>query len=338
MTVRPIPLNFQTMYADLLQGIGLANVRHGSVSTRKIKGNDYLYVTTKDGSTRQQRSLGRASDPEAQAKAAEIRQAAANAKGLRTTVSVLKKAYIQGASLQLGKVLEAVANAGLFKQGVVLVGTAAYQTYPCLVGAYLPSSALMTNDADLLVSSFVAKDEPQDLEKILQRSDPTFKALMSRDDSLPKVFKAANNFQVDILTKFGRGRKSPILIDDLKCSAEALKFMEYLSEESVEAVVLYGTGVLVSVPPPIRYAIHKLLVAQERKAQSPKRTKDLKQARDLIDVFLQTDSTAFEDALTEAKARGPSWRKNINASLRDIKNEVRQGSLAISSRPARRRT
>jgi hypothetical protein len=338
MAVRPIPLNFQTMYADLLQGIGLADVGHGSVSTRKIKGRDYLYVTTKDGATRQQRSLGPASDPEAQAKAAEIRQAAENAKGLRTTVSVLKKAYIQGPSLPLGKVLEAVANAGLFKQGVLLVGTAAYQTFPCLVGAYLPSIALMTNDADLLVSSFVAKDEPQDLEKILQRADPTFKAHMSRDDSLPKVFKAANNFQVDILTKFGRGRKSPILIDDLKCSAEALKFMEYLSEESVEAVVLYGTGVLVSVPPPIRYAIHKLLIAQERKAQSPKRTKDLKQARDLIDVFLQTDSTAFEDALTEAKARGPSWRKNINASLRDIKKEVRQGSLAISSRPARRRT
>ena len=332
MALRPIPLNFQTMYADLLQGIGLADVDHGSVSTRKIKGQEYLYVTTKDGSTRRQRSLGRGDDPEAQSKAAEIRQAAENARGLRTTVSALKKAYIPGPSLPLGKVLEAVANSGLFKQGVLLIGTAAYQTYPCLVGAYLPSSALMTNDADLLVSSFVANSEPQDLEKILRRADPTFKAHMSREDTLPKGFKAANNFQVDILTKFGRGRKSPILIDDLQCSAEALKFMEYLCDESVEAVALYGAGVLVSVPPPIRYAIHKLLIAQERKALSPKRAKDLIQAKDLIDVFLQTDSVAFEDALEDAKARGPSWRKNINASLRAIKKEVRQGSLAISAR------
>jgi len=333
--MRAIPLNFQTMYADLLQSIALADVDHGSVSVRKIKGIEYLYVTTKDGSKRHQKSLGRASDPVAQAKADEVRQAAEHAKGLRTTVSALKKAHIPSPSLPLGRVLEVIANADLFKQGVVLVGTAAYQTYPCLVGAYLPSSALTTSDADLLVSSFVAHDEPQDLEKILQRADPTFKAHMSRDDALPKLFKAANNFQVDILTKFGRGRKSPIRIDDLQCSAEALTFMEYLAEESTEAVALYGTGVLVSVPPPIRYAIHKLLIAQERKAGSPKRAKDLKQAKDLIDVFLETDNAAFEEALEEARGRGQKWKKNIDASLRDMNRHVRQARLPLTHRRTR---
>lgn len=103
-------------------------------------------------------------------KAAEIREAANRARGLRTTVTALKKAHVPGPSLPLGKVLEAISNAGLFKQGVALVGTAAYQTYPCLVGAYLPSTALMTNDADLLVSSFVANDEPQDLAKNSSKS------------------------------------------------------------------------------------------------------------------------------------------------------------------------
>jgi hypothetical protein len=335
--MRPIPLNFQTLYADLLQSVGLADVGHGSISKRKIKGRDYLYVTIKDGSIRHQRSLGPAADPDVQARAQDIRRAAEYAKGLRTTVSTLKKAYIPGPSLALGRVLETIANAGLFKQGVVLVGTAAYQTYPCLVGAYLPSSALMTNDADLLVSSFVARGEPQDLEKILQRADPTFKAHMSRDDRAPKVFRADNKLQVDILTKFGRGRKSPVLIDKLLCSAEALSFMEYLAEDSTEAVALYGTGVLVSVPSPIRYAVHKLLIAPERRASSPKRAKDLKQAGDLIDVFLQTDSTALEDALEDAKARGPKWKKNITASLREIRRDVRQGSLAVPARQSRAR-
>ncbi len=316
--MRPIPLNFQTMYADLLQGLGLTDADYGSVSTRNIKGKDYLYATIKDGATRKQRSLGPANDLEAQAKAASIRREADFAKIRRTTVSALKGAYIPGPSLPLGKVLEAIANAGLFKQGVILVGTAAYQTYPCLVGAYLPSGALMTNDADLLVSTFAAKKAPQDLEKILQRADPTFKAHMSRDDKLPKVFQAADNFQVDVLTKYGRGRKSPIQIDGLTCAAEALRFMEYLSDERTDAVALYGAGVLVSVPPPIRYAIHKLLIAPERKAQSPKRTKDLQQAKDLMEVFRARDHDAFEAALADAKARGPSWRKNINASLKLI--------------------
>lgn len=334
--MRPIPLNFQTMYADLLQGLGLAEVEHGSVSIRKIKGQEYFYVTTKDGAKRHQRSLGPVRDLKAQAQADAVRNAAERARERRTTVSVLKKAYIPGPSLPLGRVLEAIANANLFKQGLVLVGTAAYQTYPCVVGAYLRSGALMTNDADLLVSSFVSKGEPQDLEAILQRADPTFKAHMSNDDRLPKVFKASSGFQVDVVTKFGRGRKSPILVEDLQCSAEALSFMEYLAEDSIEAVVLYGTGVLVSVPPPMRYAVHKMLIAQERKVTSVKRNKDLMQAKELVDIFLEIDSAAFEDALEEARARGSKWKKNIDASLREMKRDVRQGSLRLPSKSRQR--
>jgi hypothetical protein len=333
--MRPIPLSLQTLYADLLQNRGLADVDHGSITTRRIKGQEYLYVTTKDGAKRHQRSLGRASDPSARAKAEEIRHAASRARELRTTVSALKKAYIPGPPVPIGRILEVISKADLFKQGVVLVGTAAYQTYPCLVGAYLPSSALTTNDVDLLVSSFVAHDEPQELEKILQRADATFKAHMSREDVLPKVFKAATNLQVDIVTRFGRGRTSPVLIDGLKCSAEALTFMEYLAEESVEAVALYGPGILVSVPPPTRYAIHKLLIAQERKAHSPKRAKDLKQAKDLIDVFTETDNEAFEETLQEARNRGPKWRKNIAASLREMQRHARQAKLPLGRRPTK---
>jgi hypothetical protein len=89
----------------------------------------------------------------------------------------------------------------------------------------------------------------------------------------------------------------------------------------------------VRVPPPIRYAVHKLLVAQERKPSSPKRAKDLKQAQDLIDVLLETDAAAFEDALQDARTRGPKWRKNIDASLRKVHLQIRQGSLFQIAHP-----
>ena len=168
--MRPVPLNFQTIYADLLQSVATVNVGHGSVSVRKIKGREYIYVTTKDGSERHQRSLGPANDPNVIAKATEIRQAAELAKSLRTTVSALKQARIPSPALPLGRVLETIANAGLFERGVVLVGTAAYQTYTCIVGHYLPSSALMTNDADILVASLVAGNEPTDLESEIGRA------------------------------------------------------------------------------------------------------------------------------------------------------------------------
>ncbi len=317
--MRPIPLNFQTMYADLLQGLALSDVAHGSISTKTIRGKGYTYATTKDGVTRHQQFLGPADDIKTKRHEQQIRQAAQQAKARRLTITALKTAHIPAPTLPLGRVLEVIANAGLFSKGIVLVGTAAYQVYPCLVGAYLPSSALMTNDADLLVSSFASSDPPLDLEEILRRADPTFKAHMSQDDMLPKVFKAANGFQVDILTKFGRGRKSPVAIDQLKCSAEALAFMDYLSEDTINAVALYGTGVLICVPPPQRFAIHKLLIAQERRMSPAKRAKDLKQAGDLMDVFLETDKQYFEDTLAQACNRGPRWRKNIMTSLQELK-------------------
>ncbi len=85
-------------------------------------------------------------------------------------------------SSHLGRVLQALASAGLSDRGMILVGPAAFQTYSCTLGSFLPSSAIMTNDVDLLVASFDAPDEMLDLEKILQTADPTFKAEMSNTD------------------------------------------------------------------------------------------------------------------------------------------------------------
>src|SRR5262249_21458011 len=191
--------------------------------------------------------------------------------------------------------------------------------YACLIGHFLRTSALTTQDADLLVATFVGGEDRQDMEQILQRADPTFKAVWHPEDRLPKIFKSKSNFKVDILTKLGRGRRSPILVEELGCSAEALRFMEYLAEESVQVVALYGAGVLIKVPPPLRFAVHKLLIAQERTGLSAaKKQKDLAQALDILDVFLETDNAALEEVLDEARDRGPKWKSKINASLREI--------------------
>lgn len=333
MALRPIPLNLVTLYADLTQNVQRTTLDYGSVVTRMRRGRAYVYVVSKDGSQRPDRYIGPADDPAVAEEADRFRHAARQAKALRTTVSALKRSRIPSPSLKLGKVIEVIANAGLFEQGVILIGTAAFQTYSCTLGYYLPGAAVMTNDADLLVASFVSSGEKQDMETILKRADPSFRAQMTNDDRLPRLFKSSDNFSVDILTKFGRGRKSPIQLDDLGCAAEALSFMEYLAADPMEAVVLYGAGVLARVPSPLRYAIHKLLIAQERRGKfSIKRTKDLMQAKDLIDIYLETDRASLLDALDEARDRGKPWRGNINASLRELGRDGRQGRLPLPIR------
>jgi hypothetical protein len=327
--MRPIPLNFLTMYADLAQSFEFVDGVAGSVTTRRIKGKSYLYVTTKDGGVRRQRSLGPADDPKAQAEARRIRAAAERARHMRTVVSTLKqKARIPAPTLAVGRVLEAVANAGLFKRGITLVGTAAYQTYPCVLGAYLTSAAFTTNDVDLSVVEFERGGNEEDIGAVLKRANPTFEPQWHAEDKLPRVFMAADGLRVDMLTRRGRGGESIVPVKGLGCAAIALSFQEFPAEDAIETVALYGPGVLVRVPQPVKFAVHKLIVAQ-RRGNAAKKPKDLRQAEELIDVLLKTDEAALQGALDEARERGRAWRTAINASLRALGRDARKGRLPL---------
>lgn len=332
--MKSIPLNLMTLYADLAQRLALRDGKPGSISTKTDKGKKYLYAVHKDGQARIQRYLGPADDPAAKDAAERVRRAESEAKELRSIVSLLKTARISAPTLAQGRILEVVANAGLFERGVTLVGTVAYQTYACLVGAYLGAGTYVTNDIDLSVAEFVASSTPQDIGAILKRADPLFEPYWHANDKLPRIFRTPS-FRVDIITKHGRGRNSPVLVEELGCAAAALTFQEYLVEETIEAVALYGPGVQVRVPTPTRYALHKLLVAQERgSTELAKRQKDLRQARELIDILIETDEAAFQDSLDEARARGKRWKSGINASLREIGRDTRPGQLPLPIKTA----
>jgi hypothetical protein len=327
-----------TLYADLAQRLALQDTRPGSISTKKVGGRAYLYAVEKDGRTRTQRFLGPAASSAAQADAERIRQAAGQARELRNTVSLLKNARVPGPSLVLGRILEVVANAGLFRRGVTLVGTAAYQAYACVVGSHLAAANLTTGDVDLSLAEFVAAAREENIETILKRADPTFEPVLHGDDKLPKVFRAANGFTVDFVTRRQRGKRSPVPVASLGVSAVALSFQELPVEETMETVVLYGSGVLVRVPSPLKFAVHKLIVAQQRRqVQTAKKQKDLRQAQELIDIYLETDEGALLDALDDARERGRAWKSAINASLRAIGREAGQGRLPVAA-SSRKRT
>jgi hypothetical protein len=333
--MRAIPLNFMTLYADLLQSIELGDGQPGSIAIKSVKGKRYAYVTRKDGGTRIEKYLGAVDDPRVLEEIERTKHAAERAKSLRNTVTLLKQGRFPAPSLVLGRVLEVISNAGLFKRGMTLVGTGAYQTYAGVTGYYLPSASYSTNDADLSVAKFVPAEEEEDIESTLKRANETFKAVWHTDDKLPKAFRSSDGFTVDILTRKGRG-EGPILVEALGCAAVPLSFQEFPVEETIETVALYGAGVLVRVPTPARFAVHKLIVAQRRKAtEVAKKQKDLRQAQELMDILLATDEGAFQDVLDGARARGKAWKTAINASLKEIGREARQGALPFPAGRAR---
>jgi hypothetical protein len=311
--MKPIALNLQTLYADLAQRVSYDTAPAATISRRLEGGQRRLYATFPD---KRQLYLGTVGDPTAEMRAARHQRAAADAKLTRQTVSLLKRAGIPAPDLPTGKLLSILSAAGLFERGMTLIGTVAYQLYPCVVGAYLPSSAMRTQDADLaiprLAISKMVSSEP--LETTIRRADPSFEAIMSRDDKLPKRFRAANGFEIDIVSMRTRNN-DPVRIKGLQCAATPLSFMDYLLEDTIDVVALYGSGTLVRVPDPTRYAVHKVIVAAHRHAHERKAAKDLQQAHDLFEVFRQTDPERLDAALLDARRRGPQWRKALPPSL-----------------------
>jgi len=102
----------------------------------------------------------------------------------------------------------------------------------------------------------------------------------------------------------------------LGVSAQALHHLNYLIAEPIQAAVLYRSGVLVQIPRPERYAIHKLIVASRREARDRlKAEKDRRQARFLIEALAEDRPDDLRDAYEDAKSRGPKWRERLEETL-----------------------
>jgi hypothetical protein len=320
--MKQIPLAIQTVYADLVQQAHAAPKHEGSVYTQTVKGNDYLYVRRTVGAVRRDVFLGRADDPEVQSKATAAKSEMTRIAERRNIVSSLRSFGLPAPTTELGRVLDALADAGLFKTAV-LVGTAAYQCYSPIVGAVLPSAALMTQDADLATASLAlaGDDGEETLETILMRADKTFAGLPGLDrKALPSHFRSASGFLVDLLTpKLRRNDKNPMPLKRLVAGAVPLQHLAWLIEDPVQAVALHGPGIPIRVPAPARYGVHKLIIAQKRAAENVKRRKDLMQAKSLMEALAESDPWAWKDAIDDASAQGKAgWAEPIKRSLKEL--------------------
>lgn len=88
------------------------------------------------------------------------------------------------------------------------------------------------------------------------------------------------------------------------------------------AVVLAGSGILVRVSPPARFAVHKLIVAQRRRdGERLKRQKDLLQTKALLAALSETDPEPLASAFRSARAHSRDGQSEpIRKSLAEIAN------------------
>lgn len=315
----------QVTYQDLLrlhQEEQAAEVI-GSIEERPRNGRIYLYDRFRIGTEMKSRYLGEATPElrERLARAADLkREADERRREMARLARLLRAEGLLTPDRDTGSLLLAFARAGVFRLGGTLVGTAAYALYQGDLGVRYSSDELaQTGDIDFasferlsLALGDRVEQEPGEILRSL-KFDPVPGL---REHQIWKWRQNRGTAMVEFLTPaFGEEVVKPL--PALGVSAQGLNYLNYLIAEPIPAIALYRSGVLVQVPRPERFAIHKLIVADRRKGgpDHAKSRKDREQAAFLVEVLAQDRPDDLRDALEDATVRGPRWRQRIDASL-----------------------
>lgn len=327
------------MFADLLRGIedlefDTTFPANGRFFTRSHGGRDYWYhrVTNADLAHRNGESriryVGACDDADIESKTRRPRVASIDLPQLRHRAETLRQRGFTSPTYMEGQVLKALSEAGVFRLRSVLIGSVAYQAYSGLLGFRLPCASLRTDDVDIAVDFGVSNlidDTCDDIWEALRKVDPSFSPKPHLDDhTTMATFTASTGFQVEFLTTHRgsdehTGRLSRLSSLGPHMGGVPLRYLDFLMRHPVRSVVLYETGLSVTVPAPERFAIHKLIVAASRRAGNPKISKDLAQAAELINAHAQNGWIGkVQSAWTEAWERGDTWRSRLSASGKNL--------------------
>jgi hypothetical protein len=310
----------------------LAELPRGTPVAKTVAGRKYWYRQSRGGGLEHQRYLG----PETPELLAELAAAERRAEELAPEIAHLERLHdmavaggVLADSAAATRILELLSGARLFERGGVLVGTRAFLAYGALLG-FRPSAAARTEDFDVAFDlALVLPREPaEDLPARLAEFSPPFLAVPELDPRHPSTsFKLRGRaLRVDFLTPLrGRERTRPIALPAFGVAATPLRLLDFLIDEPLWAVA-YGTRpVLVRLPDPARFALHKLWLAGQRPAAEAARArKDLAQASELLDL-LHEDRPRDLTRAARALARHPgqlraarSQANRLDAALRDL--------------------
>jgi len=296
-----LSLQIQTAYAELLEQVTAREAQRaighagGSIVRKSIKGNEYYYYqyVVPSGGV-QQRYVGRRTPvlDRVIGRFEEGRSLAAEEKAhTERLVAQLRAGGALTTDASTAKVLAALADAAIFRLGGVLVGTNAYLVLGNLLGVHWTSGGLRTDDIDVAGERSLEIAVPElkiDVPEILDSLEMGFLPVPGLSPSSASTsFKVrGRSLRVDLLTPQFRGGTKPVPIPRFGTAAQPLPDLSYLIDQAQPAAVVAGAGILVQVPTPARFALHKLLVAGSRPPSGrTKSAKDVLQAAQLIEVL-----------------------------------------------------
>jgi len=327
-----LPLETQTLYAELQERL-VALEAHRSIGhlsgtfvAKTVKGSEYYYFQySEPGGVTRQAYLGKRSpilDRIIEQFEEQRPQAQFEIDNIHRLCAQLRAGGAMTTDHSSARVLMALADGGVFRSGGVLVGTHAFVVLGNILGYRWKSAALRTQDIDIASDSVLRIAVPElssDVPQILESLKMGFLPVPGFDPRSPSTsYKIrGQSLRVDLLGPETRpNQKKPIPIPRWNAAAQPLKYLDYLLEDSGHGSVVDGGGILVNLPSPARFALHKLITAQERAwAFHAKKEKDLQQALQILSVLILERPGDLKAAWGALKKRGPTWEKKARAGL-----------------------
>jgi hypothetical protein len=313
-------------YYDLLNALRDETVSElrGAPTRVERNGRIYWYDSYRVGTEVKKAYIGEDS-PELRHrldKAAAIKAAAIERRSQRTRlIRVLRAEGLLPIDAATGSLVAALAATGVFRLGGTLVGTLAFRLYEGELGVrYRLDEAAQTHDIDIAsferLSLAVQDTVEESLPEML--SDLAFEPVPGMDRHRSWRWRQSRkNLLVEFLTPSFTDTEDTRPLKAFGVHAQSLHYLNYLLAEPIPAALCYRNGILVQIPRPERFAIHKLIVSDRRRegADSLKSIKDRRQAAFLIEILARDRPDELREAYQDALARGPRWRERLAAAL-----------------------
>jgi hypothetical protein len=318
----------QTAYAQLLDvALTTEHMRtvadlSGSFASKTIKGHKYWYYQYSEPSGNL-RQIFVGPDNDAVRSLIQEKNQPGASEGL---IPLAASAVALGCTDVLPKhlrVIRRLSEYGFFHAGGVLIGTHAFLAYGNMLGVHWGDSSL-TQDIDFAhAGKNVAVALPSNIEvqthEAIQSLQMGLLPISGLQGKSGASYLAPRDpgFQLDFLTTLHRGGEEKYEHPQLHVTLQPLKFMEYSLVQVQQAVLCNKEGaVVVNIPHPARYALHKLIVYGAREgAFASKAGKDLIQAASLLQYFKNNRTWEIKEAYQDLVSRGKGWGMRFERGL-----------------------
>lgn len=209
------------------------------------------------------------------------------------------------------EVLHRLDNAGILKH-IVLVGSWCTLFYENYFTGIKYSASLKTRDIDFLIARPAAIRHTVDIAELL------------KDLGFVTGFTGSQGYirleHPQLIVEFlvperGRGTDKPIRLPQLGLNAQALRFLELLSQNTI---TVKAEGIILTLPHPANFGLHKLLVLQ-RRPTAEKAMKDLDAGIGVLKALAEKGEMKFIKNIFNSMPR--RWQSKIRKVIKEHPEE-----------------